>query len=53
MVRFILNDGLGVQSINTRTTGLTFSPNGSYAYVTDTGAQYSNFGYNMTAPASM
>lgn len=33
--------------------GITFSPNGSYAYVTDTGAQYSNFGYNMTAPASM
>ncbi|ETI29571.1 hypothetical protein G647_02024 [Cladophialophora carrionii CBS 160.54] len=33
--------------------GITFSPNGSYAYVTDTGAQYSNFGYNMTAPASI
>ncbi|EXJ67013.1 gluconolactonase [Cladophialophora psammophila CBS 110553] len=33
--------------------GITFSPNGSYAYVTDTGAQYSFFGYNMTAPASI
>ncbi|KAJ9499454.1 hypothetical protein LTR99_009622 [Exophiala xenobiotica] len=33
--------------------GLTFSPNGSYAYVTDTGAQYSFYGYNMTAPASI
>lgn len=33
--------------------GITFSPNGSYAYVTDTGAQYSFYGYNMTAPASM
>ena len=26
--------------------GLQFSPNGSYAYVTDTGAQLANFGYN-------
>ncbi|KIW69747.1 hypothetical protein PV04_05605 [Phialophora macrospora] len=33
--------------------GITFSPNGSYAYVTDTGAQYSNFGYNMTAPSAI
>ncbi|KAL6245985.1 hypothetical protein RBB50_007138 [Rhinocladiella similis] len=33
--------------------GITFSPNGSYAYVTDTGAQYSFYGYNMTAPASI
>ncbi|OAL38847.1 hypothetical protein AYO20_02053 [Fonsecaea nubica] len=33
--------------------GITFSPNGSLAYVTDTGAQYSFFGYNMTAPASI
>ena len=33
--------------------GITFSPNGSYAYVTDTGAQYAFFGYNLTAPASM
>lgn len=33
--------------------GITFSPNGSYAYVTDTGAQYALFGYNFTAPASM
>ncbi|KIY02630.1 uncharacterized protein Z520_01095 [Fonsecaea multimorphosa CBS 102226] len=33
--------------------GITFSPNGSYAYVTDTGAQYSFFGYNMTAPSTI
>ncbi|OAP58995.1 gluconolactonase [Fonsecaea erecta] len=33
--------------------GITFSPNGTLAYVTDTGAQYSFFGYNMTAPASI
>ncbi|KAL2415640.1 hypothetical protein ABEF95_004561 [Exophiala dermatitidis] len=33
--------------------GITFSPNGSYAYVTDTGAQYSFYGYNFTAPASI
>lgn len=33
--------------------GLAFSPNGSYAYVTDTGAQLSFFGYNFSSPASM
>ncbi|KAL2426180.1 hypothetical protein ABEF95_012387 [Exophiala dermatitidis] len=33
--------------------GITFSPDGSYAYVTDTGAQYSFYGYNFTAPASI
>lgn len=33
--------------------GITFSPNGSYAYVADTGAQYAFYGYNFTAPASI
>ncbi|KAK4946064.1 hypothetical protein LTR10_014866 [Elasticomyces elasticus] len=33
--------------------GITFSPNGSYAYVTDTGANIGFAGYNMTAPASI
>ena len=35
--------------------GLTFSPspNGSYAYVTDTGAQSSFYGVNFSAPATM
>ncbi|RVX69668.1 hypothetical protein B0A52_06732 [Exophiala mesophila] len=33
--------------------GVIFSPNGSYAYVTDTGAQGAFYGYNFSAPASI
>lgn len=33
--------------------GLTFSPDGSYAYVTDTGAFHGVWGWNFTNPASM
>ena len=33
--------------------GITFSPDGSYAYVTDTGAQNANFGTNSSDPASI
>lgn len=34
-------------------TGFTFSPDGKYAYVTDTGISYGFYGYNLTNPASM
>ncbi|KEF56750.1 gluconolactonase [Exophiala aquamarina CBS 119918] len=43
----VVADGFGLPN------GITFSPNGSYAYVTDTGAQYALYGYNFTAPASI
>lgn len=33
--------------------GLTFSPDGSYAYVTDTGISQALFGVNMTKPATV
>lgn len=33
--------------------GLTFSPNGTYAYVADTGAGNSFYGYNFSAPATI
>ncbi|KAF6805080.1 evolved d-pantonohydrolase [Colletotrichum musicola] len=33
--------------------GLTFSPDGSYAYVTDTGISRALFGMNLTQPASI
>ncbi|KAJ6104727.1 hypothetical protein N7523_011047 [Penicillium sp. IBT 18751x] len=33
--------------------GLTFSPDGDYAYVTDTGIDYGFFGLNFTRPASI
>jgi Gluconolactonase len=33
--------------------GLTFSPDGDYAYVTDTGIDSGFFGLNFTRPASM
>ncbi|KAI1386517.1 calcium-dependent phosphotriesterase [Hypoxylon trugodes] len=33
--------------------GITFSPNGSYAYVTDTGAFAGVWGWNLTRPASI
>lgn len=33
--------------------GLTFSPDGSYAYVTDTGMSQALFGVNMTKPATV
>ena len=33
--------------------GLTFSPNGSYAYVTDTGAQQAFFGFNQSLPTTI
>ena len=33
--------------------GVQFSPNGSYAYVTDTGAQRSNFGFNQSYPTTI
>lgn len=33
--------------------GLTFSPEGDYAYVTDTGISRALFGMNLTQPASM
>ena len=33
--------------------GLTFSPNGSYAYVTDTGAGNGFYAYNFSAPATI
>lgn len=36
-----------------KVNGITFSPNGSYAYVTDTGAQNSNYGVNFSSPATM
>jgi len=53
---FVLPNGTHhccVLIVITNISGITFSPNGSYAYVTDTGANYGFFGYNMTAPASM
>lgn len=34
-------------------TGITFSPNGDYAYVTDTGINRGFQGYNFSSPASM
>jgi gluconolactonase len=34
-------------------TGLTFSPDGLHAYVTDTGISNALFGHNYTRPASM
>lgn len=33
--------------------GFTFSPDGKYAYVTDTGNNYGFYGLNLTGPASM
>lgn len=33
--------------------GLTFSPNGKHAYVTDTGINHGFFGFNFSAPASI
>jgi gluconolactonase len=33
--------------------GITFSPDGAYAYVTDTGAQNAFYGQNYTAPSTM
>lgn len=33
--------------------GLTFSPNGSHAYVTDTGVNKVVLGWNFSEPASM
>ncbi|KAI8242674.1 hypothetical protein K4K57_004404 [Colletotrichum sp. SAR 10_99] len=35
------------------TTGITFSPNGEYAYVTDTGMAHAFFGENLTDPSTM
>ncbi|KAI1657946.1 calcium-dependent phosphotriesterase [Daldinia decipiens] len=40
-------DGFGVNN------GLTFSPNGSHAYVTDTGANKAVLGWNFSEPASI
>jgi DNA-binding beta-propeller fold protein YncE len=34
-------------------TGLTFSPDGKYAYVTDTGSAKGFYGNDYTKPASM
>lgn len=33
--------------------GITFSPDGEFAYVTDTGAQGAFYGYNLSAPSSI
>lgn len=33
--------------------GLIFSPDGKYAYVTDTGINHGFFGYNLSDPSSM
>ncbi|KAK5945167.1 hypothetical protein PMZ80_002371 [Knufia obscura] len=33
--------------------GITFSPNGSHAYITDTGAGLGFYGYNLSLPASI
>lgn len=33
--------------------GVTFSPDGKYAYVSDTGINKGFFGYNFSDPASM
>lgn len=33
--------------------GITFSPDGSYAYVTDTGVFHAIWGWNFTNPSSM
>lgn len=33
--------------------GITFSPDGGYAYVTDTGAQSVFYGFNLSAPATI
>lgn len=33
--------------------GLTFSPDGKYAYVTDTGAAMAFYGYNQAKPSGM
>lgn len=43
----VVADGLG------RPNGLVFSPDGAYAYVTDTGRNLGFYGYNFTEPASI
>lgn len=35
------------------TVGVTFSPEGDYAYVSDTGINRGFWGYNFSEPASM
>lgn len=44
---------LGYEETLIITTGITFSPDGSYAYVTDTGINHGFFGYNLSDPSSM
>lgn len=44
-----LDDMIDVNQI----TGITFSPDGMYAYITDTGLSNGLFGTNPTSPASM
>lgn len=34
-------------------TGITFSPDGAYAYIADTGINKGFYGYNFSDPASM
>ena len=41
------------ESATNNVTGFTFSPDGKYAYVTDTGIDSGFFGLNFTRPASM
>ena len=42
-----------ISRLTTRFKGFTFSPDGKYAYVTDTGISYGFYGYNLTDPSSM
>ena len=41
------------ESATNSATGLTFSPDGKHAYVTDTGIDSGFFGLNFTRPASV
>lgn len=36
-----------------RNTGVTFSPDGKFAYVADTGINHGFYGFNFSDPASM
>lgn len=56
---FVLPNGMylcfggGQRTVLTFNTGVTFSPCGKFAYVTDTGVNKGFFGYNFSDPATM
>ncbi|KAF4979796.1 hypothetical protein FZEAL_4070 [Fusarium zealandicum] len=49
----VVADGFTGPANETRMVGLTFSPDGKKAYVTDTGVSHAQFGLNFTRPASV